>query len=59
MLESTGAAAGRQELLGQLVRGVGGDVQQLSFPSDATTLLSGLCSGVTFACNPDLIAVQP
>ncbi len=37
----------------------GGDVQQLSFPSDATTLLSGLCSGVTFPCNPDLIAVQP
>jgi hypothetical protein len=37
----------------------GSDIQQLSFPTDATTLLSGLCSGVTFACNPDLIAVKP
>ncbi len=37
----------------------GADIQQLSFPSDATTLLSGLCSGVTFTCNPDLIAVKP
>jgi hypothetical protein len=37
----------------------GGDVRQLSFPTDATTLLSGLCSGVTFTCNPDLIAIRP
>jgi hypothetical protein len=37
----------------------GSDLQQLSFPTDATTLLSGLCSGVTFTCNPDLIAVKP
>ena len=37
----------------------GADVQQISFPSDATTLLSGLCSGVTFTCNPDLIAIKP
>jgi hypothetical protein len=37
----------------------GSDIQQLSFPTDATTLLSGLCSGVTFPCNPDLIAVKP
>jgi hypothetical protein len=37
----------------------GSDIQQLSFPTDATTLLSGLCSGVTFTCNPDLIAVKP
>ncbi len=37
----------------------GGDVQQISFPTDATTLLSGLCRGVTFTCNPDLIAVKP
>jgi hypothetical protein len=37
----------------------GSDLQQLSFPTDATTLLSGLCSGVTFTCNPDLIAIKP
>jgi hypothetical protein len=37
----------------------GADIQQISFPTDATTLLSGLCSGVTFTCNPDLIAVKP
>jgi hypothetical protein len=37
----------------------GADVQQLSFPTDVTTLLSGLCSGVTTACNPDLIAIKP
>ena len=37
----------------------GSDIQQLSFPTDATTLLSGLCGGVTFTCNPDLIAVKP
>jgi WD40 repeat protein len=37
----------------------GSDIQQLSFPTDATTLLSGLCSGVTFTCNPDLIAIKP
>ena len=37
----------------------GSDIQQLSFPTDATTLLSGFCSGVTFTCNPDLIAVKP
>lgn len=37
----------------------GADIQQLSFPTDSTTLLSGLCSGVTFTCNPDLIAVKP
>lgn len=35
------------------------DIEQLSFPTDATTLLSGLCGGVTFRCNPDLIAVKP
>ncbi len=35
------------------------DIQQISFPSDATTLLSGLCSGVTFTCNSDLIAIKP
>ncbi len=37
----------------------GADIQQLSFPTDTTTLLSGLCGGVTFTCNPDLIAVKP
>ena len=37
----------------------GSDIQQLSLPTDATTLLSGLCSGVTFTCNPDLIAIKP
>jgi WD40 repeat protein len=37
----------------------GADIQQISFPTDATTLLSGLCSGVTFACNPDLVAIKP
>jgi hypothetical protein len=37
----------------------GSDIQQLSLPTDVTTLLSGLCSGVTFRCDPDLIAVKP
>jgi WD40 repeat protein len=37
----------------------GSDILQLTFPTDATTLLSGLCSGTTFPCNPDLIAVKP
>jgi hypothetical protein len=37
----------------------GADIQQLSFPTDVTTLLSGLCSGVTTVCNPDLIAIKP
>ncbi len=37
----------------------GADIQQLPFPTDTTTLLSGLCGGVTFTCNPDLIAVKP
>lgn len=37
----------------------GGDVQQISFITDATTLQAGLCGGVTFTCNPDLIAVKP
>jgi hypothetical protein len=37
----------------------GADIQQISFPTNATTLLSGFCSGVTFACNPDLIAIKP
>ena len=37
----------------------GGDIQQISFPTDSTTMLAGLCGGVTFTCSPDLIAVQP
>jgi len=37
----------------------GGDIQQISFTTDATTLQAGLCNGVTFPCNPDLIAVKP
>jgi hypothetical protein len=37
----------------------GGDIQQISFPTDATTLQAGLCVGTTFTCNPDLIAVKP
>ena len=37
----------------------GADIQQITFPTDATTLLTGFCSGVTFACNPNLIAVKP
>jgi hypothetical protein len=37
----------------------GGDVQQISFPSDVTTLQAGLCLGTTVPCNPDLIAVKP
>ena len=37
----------------------GGDVQQISFPSDITTLQAGLCLGTTVPCNPDLIAVKP
>jgi WD40 repeat protein len=35
------------------------DIQQISFPQNPTTLQGGLCSGVTFTCNPDLIAVRP
>lgn len=37
----------------------GGDIVQLSFPVDATTFQAGLCDGVSFTCNPDLIAVKP
>jgi trimeric autotransporter adhesin len=37
----------------------GGDIQQISFPPNTTTLQNGLCSGTAFACNPDLIAVKP
>lgn len=37
----------------------GSDVLQISFTTDATTLQAGLCDGVTFPCNPDLIAVKP
>lgn len=37
----------------------GGDVQQLSFPTDSATLQSGLCTGMASFCNPDLIAVKP
>jgi hypothetical protein len=37
----------------------GGDIQQISFPTDASTLQGGLCTGVTFTCNPDLIAIKP
>ncbi|MGH9503122.1 MAG: hypothetical protein ACRD20_09750 [Terriglobales bacterium] len=37
----------------------GGDIQQISFLTDVTTLQAGLCNGVTFTCNPDLIAVMP
>jgi len=35
------------------------DIQQISFPADATNLQGGLCVGTTFTCNPDLIAVKP
>jgi len=37
----------------------GGDVLQISFPTDPTTFQAGLCNGVPFTCNPDLIAVKP
>jgi WD40 repeat protein len=37
----------------------GGDILQISFPVDATTFQAGLCDGVSFTCNPDLIAVKP
>jgi len=37
----------------------GGDIQQISFPQDPSTLQGGLCSGVKLTCNPDLIAVRP
>jgi trimeric autotransporter adhesin len=37
----------------------GRDIQQISFPQNPITLQGGLCSGVTFTCNPDLIAVRP
>ena len=37
----------------------GGDVLQISFPTDPTTFRAGLCNGAPFTCNPDLIAVQP
>jgi hypothetical protein len=35
------------------------DIQQISFPTNATNLQGGLCVGTTFTCNPDLIAVKP
>jgi hypothetical protein len=37
----------------------GGDLLQISFPTDPTTFQAGLCNGVPFTCNPDLIAVKP
>ena len=37
----------------------GGDVLQISFPTDPTTFQAGLCGDVPFTCNPDLIAVKP
>lgn len=37
----------------------GSDIQQVSFPTDVTTLQAGLCVGTTTTCNPDLIAVKP
>ncbi len=37
----------------------GGDILQISFPTDPTTFQAGLCNGVPFTCNPDLIAVKP
>ncbi len=37
----------------------GGDILQTSFPTDPTTFRAGLCNGVPFTCNPDLIAVKP
>jgi hypothetical protein len=36
-----------------------GDIQQLTFPTNPSTLLEGLCIGVTTVCNPNLIAVKP
>ncbi len=37
----------------------GGDILQISFPTDPTTFQAGLCGGADFTCNPDLIAVKP
>lgn len=37
----------------------GGDVLQISFLTDPTTFQAGLCNGMPFTCNPDLIAVKP
>jgi hypothetical protein len=36
-----------------------GDIQQLPFRSDPSTLQAGLCVGFAVPCNPDLIAVKP
>jgi len=35
------------------------DILQISFPPGTTSQPTGLCSGVTFTCLPDLIAVEP
>jgi hypothetical protein len=35
------------------------DILQISFPPGTTSQPTGLCSGVTFTCLPDLIAVKP
>jgi trimeric autotransporter adhesin len=37
----------------------GGDILQISFPTDPTTFQAGLCNGSNFTCNPNLIAVKP
>ena len=37
----------------------GGDILQISFPTDPTTFQAGLCGDVPFTCDPDLIAVKP
>jgi hypothetical protein len=35
------------------------DILQISFPPGTASQPTGLCSGVTFTCLPDLIAVKP
>jgi len=37
----------------------GTDLQQISFPGTATNPQGGFCTGVTFTCMPDLVAVKP
>ena len=37
----------------------GTDLKQISFPATATNPQGGFCTGVTFTCEPDLVAVKP
>jgi hypothetical protein len=52
-------AAGGDGMVHVLDTVAGSDQQQISFPQDLGNLNGGLCTNVSFVCNPELIAVAP